>query len=275
MILSVNNSLTELEVCGNNLRPRERSNHSYVLKRFSLFQLYAFREDPIGLYNYSFIENFVAAADDFIHTIPVKEVCPFKNSQIFSHYIDCNGGVYYYKNHDVALFIPPNSVPEGIYVEIKVSSSLLGPFELPDSYKPISSFVWVGADYQFQQPVYLIMSHFANIDNSNTIESVNMFEACKLLDNEVVNGCCTMRKVENCFVDADLNYCVYSTDHFCSFCLAHDGPVNSFAFIALYYNYSEESLKATKYSADFRFCHQNVRCIEVRRAWITFLCYLL
>ena len=259
VILSVNHSLTELIVYGKNLWPRDTGNFQCLTEHFSFHHFQLFKNNPTATSEPKFKENFITNVDKNLHAVTVKEMCPFQNSTVFTHYVDYNGGVYYYKDHDVALFIPPNSISEGYHVEIKVSSSLFGPFELPDNYNPISSFVWIGADYQFKHPVYLVMSHFAHIDNLKTIKHISMFEACKLQNS----GCGIMKKVENCFIDTDLNYCVYSTDHFCSFCLGHEGSINSMEYVAMYYNYSDEIFKAVKYSADFRFCHQNVHCIQV------------
>ena len=268
VILSVNHCILELVVDGKHLRPRNLTtfrnfaDHFGELFSFDLF--YLTKSNPIYLKHGNIFEvSFTYSVDSNTEIKKVEESCPFENSEIFIHYVDHNGGVYYYEDHDTALFVPPGAILQSHLVEIKVSSSLFAPFDLPANYCPISSFVWIGANYQFKIPVYLIVSHYAHVDSLDAINTICMLEACKLYNSYSNSGRCVMRKVK-CFVDADLNYCVYSTDHFCSFCLADEMPINSSEFISMYYNFTKPGLaNSVIYAAEVCFCYQNVLCIKV------------
>jgi len=268
VILSVNHCILELVVDCEHLRPRNLktfgnlSDHFGEPFSFNLF--YCTKNNPIYLkHGNTFDISFTYSLDVNGEIKEVDERCPFENSEIFTHYVNHNGGVYYYEDHDIALFIPPNAILEGHVVEVKVSSSLFAPFDLPANYSPISSYVWIGANYHFKVPVYLVMSHYADIDSLDVTNKICLLEACKLFRNESNSGHCMMRKVK-CFVDADLNYCVYSTNHFCSFCLVDKMPINSSKFISLYYNYTKSGLEnSVRYVAEVCFCYQNVLCIKV------------
>jgi len=268
VILSMNHCILELVVDGEHLKPRNLKTFGNLSDHFgahfSLSLFYFTKNDPIYLkHSNTFEVNLANSVNGNVDIMKVEESCPFENSEIFTHYVDHHGGVYYYESHDVALFIPPDAILQGHLVEIKVSSSLFAPFDLPTNYCPISSYVWIGANYKFKIPVYLIMSHYAHIDSLDAASKICMLEACKLFRNEINNGRCMMKKVK-CFVDADLNYCVFSTDHFCSFCLADEMPINSSEFISMYYNYTKPGLaNSVRYAAEICFCYQNVLCIKV------------
>ena len=281
VILSVNSKLSEVIINDTNIRPRF-SNYSKILsnnvsKHFSLQHLYIANKFPLYLsHNYMFEENFITSLDSYKKCAEVKEKCPLDDTTIFTHYVDCKGGVYYYKDHDVALFIPPGAILQDEWAEIKVSSSFHSQFQfhMPENYNRISSYVWVGANYDFKVPVYLIINHFINMKSVEDIKTLTAFEACKLNGSIHDNETLTMQKITTSYFDTDLKYCVISTDHFCSYCLAefellekspNGEECNSYKeFLAVYFNYEEvKPNKGITYIAEICCLYFNNNCFKV------------
>ena len=278
VVLSVNFKLSELVINGTHMRPRF-SNYSKMLsdnscENFSLQHLYLADKFPLYVSDgYLFIENFVTCLNGDKKCEEVKEECCFDHAAVFTHYVDHRGGVYYYKDHDVALFIPPGAVLHNDCVEIKVSSSFYGKFQMPQNYTRISSFVWVGAtNYVFKVPVYLIINHFVDIKSVRNIRTLSAFEACELHSSRSDDGILMMQEVATSYFDSDLKYCIISTNHFCTYCLgelqrspAQDSDSHK-AFLAMYYNYDEAGFdKGITYIAEMCCLYFNNNCFKV---WI-------
>ena len=276
VILSVNSKLSELVINGTHMRPRF-SSFSKILsdnscENFSLQHLYLADKFPLFLSNvYLFTENFVTRLDGDKKCEDVREECCFDHAAVFTHYVDHRGGVYYYKDHDVALFIPPGAVLQNDCVEIKVSSSFYGKFQMPQNYNRISSFVWVGAtNYVFKVPVYLIMNHFVDIKSVRNIRTLSAFEACELHSSRSDDGILMMQEVATSYFDSDLKYCIISTNHFCTYCLGElqRSPAQDCdsckTFLATYYNYDEAGFdKGITYIAEICCLYFNNNCFKV------------
>ena len=271
VILSVNSKLSEVIISDTNMRPRF-SNYSKILsnnftKGFSLQHLYIANKFPLYLsHSYMFEENFITSLDNNKKFAEVKEKCPLDDTTIFIHYVDHKGGVYYYKDHDVALFIPPGAILQGEWAEIKVSSSFYGQFHMPENYNRISSYVWVGANYDFKVPVYLIINHFVNMKSVKDIKTLTAFEACKLYSGIHDNETLTMQEITTNYFDTDLKYCVISTDHFCTYCLAElqtssNEDSSHKEFLSIYYHY--EKVKPNAYIAEICCLYFNNNCFKV------------
>ena len=275
VILSSNSKLSELVINGTNIRPR-LSNYSKILdgsasENFSLQHLYIADTFPLYLSDrYIFRENFVMCLDGEKKNGEVKEKCPFSLATVFSHYVGHTGGVYYYKDHDVALFIPPGAILQDEWVEINVSSSFCGEFQLPQYYDRISSFIWVSAKYEFKIPVYLIINHFVDMKSVTNIKALSAFEACELHGSGDADEILKMQEVSTSYFDTDLRYCVISTNHFCTYCLAElqtspSQKCNSHKrFLTTYYSYEEvEEHKMITYIAEICCLYCNKNCLKV------------
>ena len=276
VILSVNSMLSELIINDTNIRPRF-SNYSNILsnnigKFFSLQHLYIANKFPLYLSrSYMFEDNFITSLDGNKKFAEVKETCPFDDSTIFTHYVDHKGGVYHYKDHDIELFIPPGAILQDEWVEIKVSSSFHGQFHMPENYNRISSYVWVGASYDFKVPVYLVINHFVNMKSVKDIKTLTAFEACKVYGSNN-NETTAMQEISTKCFDTALKYCVICADHhFCTYCLAElqtssNEDCNSHKeFLSIYYNY--EKVKPNKgityFYAEICCLYFNKNCFKV------------
>ena len=270
VILSVNSSLSKLVINGANFRPRllNRSKPlaNNIDMNFSLQHFYIADEFPLYLSQSDiFKENFITCSDGSKKIIKVDEECPFDHAAIFTHYVDCEGGVYYYKDHDVALFIPPGAILQNECVEIKVSSSFYDQFCMPQNHERISSYVWVGASYHFKLPVYLVINHFVDTKSVKNIKALTALEF-KL--------CSSRREVMmTSYFDNDLRYCVISTDHFCTYCLTDSESQSSSSskesnnhrvFLASYYSYKEKGPNNVfPYIAEICCSYFNKNCHKV------------
>ena len=267
VILSTNQTLSSLNVCGRNIRPRFIVGHlipPHTHKSYSNFAIQnLYLSHYILLDSISFLKSSPKEAVSIIHNdfIKVTETCPFTNKDIMSYYVDHNGATFYNQAHNFAVIVPPGAVAHEECVEIQATASRFGPYQLPDGVLPISSFFWVSANYSFKIPVYLLLSHHASFKSIDDIHKVCALEACaqrgitytsdgKLLMKEMTNGVS---------FDSVIGYCVVSTNHFCSFCLGKNDIGVPDELLASFYMYNHKGLL----KAEICMCHVNKECIEV------------
>ena len=266
VILSTNQSLAFLNVCGRNIRPRSADSHLYpppgtelcpvrfplqslYLSRFPLFDMLTFKSINANVPRYKLIEA-------------TGKNCPVFDQNIISYYVNHDGGTFYNQDHDFAIVIPPGAVSQGECVEIKATASHFGPYQFPEEYHPVSSFFWINSNYTFKIPVYFIMSHYAVIKNVNDIHSLCVMQAHdlsitnegKLVMEEVLNGV---------YFDYEIRYCILTTKHFCSFGVQDKKGSLPKKFKAFCYSYKCDDEDMDKYKTEVCFCPNNCDCNEV------------
>ena len=278
VILSTNLSLTNLNVCDRNIRPRFTGKHlspppqCEAIKRFQLHNLYK----PLYFLDVTSEGKLPDAPDKFIKA---TETCPFLKDgsasneyrKIDSYYVNHKGGTFYNHNHDFAIVVPPYAVSPGDCVEIQATASQFGPYELPDDCTPISSYYWTSASYTFKIPVYLIMSHYAKFNSLEDINGVCVMQAC-VRDPEIIrDGKQVMKEVpiDSCYFDYDIGYCIVVNDHFCSTCLRKKNKKISENFIATYYTFNQG------YIAEVSAVQANKDCFTVRTVLYVCTCRLM
>ena len=252
IILSVNQKLVSLNVCGRNIRPRFV--YSYLSppsthwnksssSEFVLQDLYLLQHFPSNCYTHSKL-------------IRANETCPISKEDICSYYVDHKGGMFYH-HHNFGIFVPPGAVLQGDFVEVQATSSHFGPYEIPNGFYPISSFFWISANYTFKVPVYVIMSHNANIRN---IEDISHLSVLKTGGFIVAGEKYIMTQVTNgVYFDNKIGYCVLATDHFCSYTQAKDTKAIPEFLRASYFTYD---VIGNAHIAEVCFCPSNCRDCE-------------
>ena len=272
VILSTNQSLVYLNVCGRNIRPRFTNGHFFpppgtelTSARFLLQNLYLSRSPSFDML--TFKSKTIDVPDKYIEA--TEESCPIFDQNIVSYYVDHDEAAFYNEGHDFAIVIPPGAVSQGECVEIKATASFFGPYQFPDECHPVSSFFWISSDYTFKIPVYLIMSHHAVIKNVKDINSLCVLQApacrhnlCitdkeKLIMKEVINGV---------YFDCEIRYCLLKTQHLCSFS-AQDKSQGSLSkkFNVLCYDYKHyDEDNGEEYITEVCFCPDNCDCKKVR-----------
>ena len=269
IILSANQSLIYLNICGRNIRPRlsydqlfPPPNAEVMSTRFPIQNLYLsqFPSFDMFIFNSTIMNvpnSFIAAKE---------ESCPIKDQYIVSYYVDHDGGTFYNQDHDFAIVVPPGAVLQGDCVEIRATASSFGPFQFPSGYGPVSSFFWASSDYTFKFPVYFIMSHYAVIKNVSDINglcvlqarahNLNITNGEKLMMAELLNGV---------YFDCELRYCVITTQHFCSFSAQErsEGSLSKW-FKVFCYEYSRPGeSNHEEYFTEVCFCPHNCDCSKV------------
>jgi len=182
VLLSINQSLLHLNVCGRNIRPRFVEDHMTPPCNHEKHN--SFVVQTLYLSHYllmSSVAKFLSNHETTIESetaIKVTETCPITGECIASYYVDHNGGTFYNTAHNFVIIIPPGAVLQGDCVQINATGSRFGPYQLPDGYHPISSFFWVSAHYTFKMPVYLILSHHASPRSVSDLRKLHAMEAC-------------------------------------------------------------------------------------------------
>ena len=262
VILSTNQLLKDVNVCGRNIRPRFSDdclfpslnwlNCNENSNRFPLQNLY--------LTHYTFMNRFDQTLLNSKHTnvVQVEEMCPFSNKCILFYYVYHNGGTIYNQEHDFAIVIPPGAVSQGDCVLIQATASHFGPQKLSKEYYPISSFFKISVCYTFKIPVYLIMGHYADIRNLEDINNLCLLHAC---DHDLSSGGeLVMKEVQSgVYFDYDISYCVFTTIHFCSFCVGKKTQHIPGKFTAVFYTYDTDE----GHFAEVCFCPAPCDCNEV------------
>ena len=258
VILSTNQLLKDVNVCGRNIRLRFTDdclfpplNCNANSNRFILQNLYLTR--------CGFMNRFSQTTLNSTNTNCSEWICPTTGKSIISYYVDHNGGTFYHQEHDFAVVIPPGAVLQGDKIQVQATASHFGPYKLSKEYYPISSFFNISAYYAFKIPVYLIMGHYAKIRNLKDIDNLCLLHACDhdlTSERELV-----MKEVQSgVYFDYDISYCVFTTDHFCSsLCVGKKTQHIPGKFSALLYTYDTDE----GYFADVCFCPASCDCKKV------------
>ena len=269
VILSTNQSLVYLNVCGRNIRPRFSNGHLFppptaeLSTRFPIQNLYL---SQLPSFDRLTFKSAVMDIPDK-YTKANKERCPFDQS-IASYYVDHDGGTFYNQDHDFAIVVPPDAVLQGECVEIKATASYFGPYQFPNGYHPVSSFFFASSNKKFEIPVYLIMSHYAVIRNVNDVDGLCVLQApaCMHDPNTIHERNLMMEQILNgVHFDIEMRYCVVATQHFCSFGVqdkSKDGLPKKFKVLCYEYKCSDED-DVEKYITDVCFCPNNCDCSKV------------
>ena len=251
VILSVNQKLVNINLCGKNIRPRctdhlspPKTDINFAM--FTLQKVFSLQHSPLKIQT-SFIK--------------VTEVCPIFSNDIISYYVDHHGGEFYNQYHNFYIVIPPCAVAQGDCVEIQATANYFGPYVIPDGFYPISSYYWVSANYVFKSPVYFIMNHYAKIRSVEDIENLHVLCKCAQ-DATVMNDNLMMSTIsDGIYFDNDIGYCVLVTNHFCSYCQAKKVKDIPEYLTACYYTYDEPS--SGSFIAEVCFCPSSSECIKV------------
>ena len=89
-----------------------------------------------------------------------------------------DGRWYYDEHNDFGLEIPAGAIPEGESITIDIGVALYGPFQYPESLRPVSPVFWVCVrdqkDFKFVKPVKLTIPHCLNLKQYDDIESLGL-----------------------------------------------------------------------------------------------------
>ena len=248
VILSVNQTLINLNICNRNIRPRYTEDYLFPLHEGN---------------------SLSGLADIQTVFIKVVETCPISNgNNVISYCVDCRGGVFYNQYHSFAIVVPPGAISQGECVEIQAATNWFGPYIIPEGFYPISSFIWVSANYEFKIPVYLLMNHYAKIRSLEDVNNLHVLQSstcqCDCDTKAMKESCLVMSTFPNgnkVYFDYEIGYCVLSTNHFCSFCQAKSVKHIPEYLLACYYTYSEPS--SGSLIAEVCFCPSNSDCRKV------------
>lgn len=86
------------------------------------------------------------------------------------------GAMFTNPAHDISIFFPKGSIPDGIYARVEVGVSLTGPFMFQKDEYPISAilFICFQENIQLLLPVEIVMPHTINIQSQNEIKSCSI-----------------------------------------------------------------------------------------------------
>ena len=263
IILSVNHLLTNVNVCGRNIRPRFNDDCLFFplnchesSSRFILQNLYFWQYSLFNRHK-KVMSPSTQAQSDF------KENCSISSEDVVFYNVDHNGGTFYNQDHDFAIVVPPGAVSQGDNVRIQATASCFSQYRLPNGRYPISSCFRISASYTFKTPVYLIMGHCAKIRSLEDVDNLCVLHTC---DHDVTSE--VMEEMSSgVYFDYDISYCVFATDHFCSICLGKKNiciPENFYAFL-----YTNDTIEGQ--CANVCFCPATCDCKEV---WTVSLCLL-
>ena len=252
VILSVNQALIYLDVCGRNIRPR-------CVENYLPFPGYENDSTLCTLHNLYSLQY--SSIDIQTNIIKATETCPISNDDIISYYVDHLGGVFYNKNHNFAIVVPPGAVSHGDCVEIQATANYFGPYTIPNGFYLISSYFWVSADYVFNFSVYFVMTHYAKVRSLEDVTSLHVLGAQEH-DLDATNNNQMMKPLTDGFYfDIEMGFCVLATNHFCSYCQTSNNQEIPQHLLACYYTYDDSSRGS--HIAEVCFCPSNTECNKV------------
>ena len=255
VILSVNQALVNLNVCGRNIRPRYVEDYLSPpysednTNNFTLQNLYLLKHSSLNI------------TDTEANIIKVTEDCPISSMDIISYYVDHLGGVFYNRYNNFVIVIPPGAVSQGDCVEIQATANYFSPYVIPDGFYPISSYYWVSANYEFKASVYFVMNHYAKIRSLKDINNLHVLHKCARDPNAMKEDLMISRIPDRVYFDKEIEYCVLATDHFCTYCGAKSDKGIPEFLTACYYTYDESF--SGKYIAEVAFFPSSYKCKKV------------
>lgn len=190
-----------------------------------------------------------------------KESCPFKNvccslsGAFTSGCVDYSGGVLALEDHGVKLTIPIGAVSYGDAVDIEIASSLYGPFIIPKGYRPISTFVWIGACYKFKRELQVKIEHHAHVACREDLSQLFVLKTCKTCKNQALHEV----PANNYKYDIDDSSCTYSSDNFCSVCLVAKSS-NIPDRVMVYQFVPKNYATLDNFPAEVLFCYDSTVC---------------
>ena len=252
VILSVNQALIYLDVCGLNIRPRYTEDY--------LSPPSCDNDSPMHIIQNLYSLQY-SSLDIQTNVVKVTEICPISSDDIISYYVNHLGAVFCNQKHNFAIVIPPGAVLHGQCVEIQATANCFGPYAIPDGFCPISSYFWISADYLFNVPVYFVMTHYAKVRSLKDVTSLHVLQSSgydrgATNDNEMMSPL-----TDGVYFDMEIGFCVLATNHFCSYCQAKSNQDIPDHLLACYYTYDESS--SGSHIAEVCFCPSNSECKKV------------
>ena len=187
-----------------------------------------------------------------------QEECPFSGSKITSKEIICDGGIMVLDHYGVKITIPKGAI-ENTPVEIQVSASLLGPFDIPSDCHPVSPYVWIAANYEFKKHIQIEFQHHADV---STFKDTTKFCILKASCSHCTHHHQLHMTEWNCLYDISDTVCTLFTTHCCSICLAKKSD-NIPDRIVAYHYLPENYDTADTFKAEVCFCYDLNICKEV------------
>ena len=201
---------------------------------------------------------------DHVNITKNQEPCPLSDTEIVSVHFNSSGGVMVIEEYSVKVNVPSGAIEDHHKVEIQAAASLFGPFNIPTNYRPVSAYVWIGANYTFKKLIEIEFEHHADVSNSGDISQLCILNAhCT---NDCTNSTCIshrheMHEITQGYVIRD-SVCTMYTNHFCSQCLAARSIQIPDRIVA--YQYLPKNYKSLyDFKAEVCFCYDLNCCKKV------------
>ena len=204
----------------------------------------------------------MSSVDHVANITKNQERCPLSDTDITSVYFTSTGGIMIIEEYGVKVNVPSGAIEDHHKVEIQAAASLFGPFDIPNNRRPVSAYVWIGANYTFRKLIEIEFEHHADISNSEDISQLCILKAhCTNKCAECNSHHHVMHEITQGYVIRD-TVCTLYTDHFCSQCLAAKSKQIPDRIVA--YHYLPKHYKsADEFKAELCFCYDLNCCKKV------------
>ena len=151
----------------------------------------------------------------------------------------------------------------GDVVQIQAAASLFGPYAIPEGLHPISAYVWLGACYTFKKRIQVEIEHHVFVSRLEDSEELCLLTAC---DKDRTIGPSLLEMHEETHVELqvtiDGSFGCFSTDHFCSYCLAKKSE-RIIDRIAAYHVVPNNYRSVDEFKSEICFCYDLEPCTMV------------
>jgi hypothetical protein len=169
-------------------------------------------------------ENITESASRLVVT-PSDGVFP-ECMTLISRLFGCSmrGVTFRAKEHDFGLIIPEGAIPAEESLTIDIGVALHGPFQFPDTLRPVSPVFWVcvhgHTDFKFLKPVTVTIPHFLELEKDADVDSLGVtflkadreMNLQQMFQFKHTNGLQSFETFKQ--------FGMLHTTHFCSFCIA-------------------------------------------------------
>ena len=144
--------------------------------------------------------------------VTLEEHCALRDPQTVSDTVGYYGKQIIIKKHNIIITIPKGAIEKGYTVEIKAAASFFASFRFSKECHCISTYLWLGASYDFKKPLIVEMEHHAAISLEEDLSKLCVMEGKRVIDDfGDYYAMCEVNGNAQCQFEIDSAHCTFFT----------------------------------------------------------------
>lgn len=199
-----------------------------------------------------------------LFAVTLEEHCCLRDPQTVSATVGYYGTQIIIEKHNITITIPKGAIEKGYTVEITAAASFFASFGFPRECHCISSYLWIGASYDFKKPLKIEMEHHAAVSQQEDLSQLCVMEAERNRDDYGDKYVmCEVNGKPKCQFEIDSPRCTYFTKSKYTCLASKDRKMAD--KVAVYYFLPETYKSDDAFTAIFCFCYSLKFCKQVSK----------